>query len=68
MSSFGGEVKLGAAFCKILWNVKKSLPSMNKKYFAGPNSSFPLPVPPCCQMTADYTVKEQARFQTVIKF
>jgi hypothetical protein len=37
---------------------KKSLPSMNKKYFARPNSSFPLPVPPCCQMTADYTVKE----------
>jgi hypothetical protein len=33
--SFGGEIKLEAPCCKILWHVKKSLANMNKDTFQG---------------------------------
>jgi hypothetical protein len=33
--SFGGEIKLEAPCCKILWHVKKSLANMNKDTLQG---------------------------------
>jgi hypothetical protein len=51
MPSFGGKVKQEALCHMILWNVKTTC-RYEQKYFARPNSSFPLHVPPVCyQMT-----------------